>query len=49
MLLNLDLGIVGEGEFGIEVKNRVEVFNVEHCKKESCLLEQRMLTKLRCC
>jgi hypothetical protein len=31
MLLNLNLGIVGEGDFGIGVKDRVEVFDVKHC------------------
>lgn len=33
MLLNLDLGIVGEGEFGIEMKDGVKVFNIEHCTR----------------
>ena len=48
MLLNLDLGIVGEGEFGIEMKDGVKVFNIKHCIQECCLVEWRMLPKLRC-
>lgn len=48
MLLNLNLSIVGEGEFRIEVKNGVEVSNVEHCIQERCLLEWKMLAKLWC-
>jgi hypothetical protein len=53
MLLNLVWGIVREGEFGIEVEDRVEVFNIEHCfRKRLILFEQRMFAagvKLRCC
>jgi len=41
MFFNLGLGIVGKGEFGVEMKDGVEVFYIKHCVQEmlTCLIE----------